>query len=554
MTLDLLEVKGIGKSIAEKMKASGIDTVEKLASTKIQGLLKVNGIGESTGKKYIKSAKNLLQEKKEFEKKEISEKNVVSKEKELYEAKKYPTYKHRYKSIPHKNQRPIKKRPQKKKVVTKRKKSPVKTFFPAETIQRIRFFHFKIKHLEKALERANEDLKLDDLNLILDYVLILNVNYKTQSQIKIFKELNITPNFYDPLENRDIKIWDLMYECTRVLWILARTYAYLSEKFEAEKKLKNAIIAMDECSKAYKTAAYFSTACIRQEDMGLSLSSETLELNSEETRISAQKIATEREENKANLFLASQMYAGLSALSKRFYFLKNHEKIKQQQIKAQIEYDIGKACYLKAKALLKSSIALENEEKIKKIKQKSNYYFSRAEEIWEKLLKKTDDLSKEELKNLRFNLSIVNENIIENDVEILDYKDIKNIQNPEPFIAVPENIGLFLPRSTMYLTRYRTRDLNYERYKEYKISKLELNPQHGKMEKLLNRKAGIGRTIQQLRSLYDRNDIDINTFFELLEQYTIKLEMIESTIKKLRKKDKPIEVDKKRTKQQIVSI
>ena len=172
----------------------------------------------------------------------------------------------------------------------------------------------------------------------------------------------------------------------------------------------------------------------------------------------------------------------------------------------------------------------------------------------EKLLKKTDDLSKEELKNLRFNLSIVNENIIENDVEILDYKDIKNIQNPEPFIAVPENIGLFLPRSTMYLTRYRTRDLNYERYKEYKISKLELNPQHGKMEKLLNRKAGIGRTIQQLRSLYDRNDIDINTFFELLEQYTIKLEMIESTIKKLRKKDKPIEVDKKRTKQQIVSI
>ena len=58
MTLDLLEVKGIGKSIAEKMKASGIDTVEKLASTKIQGLLKVNGIGESTGKKYIESAKN----------------------------------------------------------------------------------------------------------------------------------------------------------------------------------------------------------------------------------------------------------------------------------------------------------------------------------------------------------------------------------------------------------------------------------------------------------------------------------------------------------------
>lgn len=557
MTLDLIKVKGIGKSTAEKMKELGIDSIEKLASTKLRDLLKINGIGTSTGKKYIETASKLLQERKEREKKEISQRNVASEKEVVSKKKPYETHKYpksKYSSKTHIKQIPIKKSPQKIKSVKAREKLPIKTFFPEEIMQRIRFLHYKIKHLEKALEKKKEDFKLDELNYVLDYVTILNVNYKTQSQIKIFKELNITPTFYDPLEKRDIKIWDLMLECGRVLWVLARAYAHLSEKFEAEGRMKNAIIAMVECSKIYKTAAYFSSACTRQEDIGLSLSAENLELNSEEARIFAQNLAAIREENKGNLFLTSQIYAGLSALTKRFYFLKTHEETKAQRLKAQFNYDLGKACYLKANALVKSSIALENEERIKKLRQKSNYYYSKAEEIWENLLKKSDNLSKVELDNVRVNLSIVNENIIENDTEILDYKDIKYIQNPKPFIAAPENIGLFVPRSTMYLTRYRTRDLNFDRFKEYKISKLDLGSRHSKMEKLLNKKAGIGRTIKQLKFLYDKNDIDINIFIELLEKYEIKLEMIESTIEKLKEADKPREVGKKRIKQNKVEV
>ena len=616
MTNDLTKVSGIGKSLAEKMKENGIDSIEKLASINIKDLLKINGIGKASALKYIESANQLLESKqkpkkekvvdkkgkqkkeKVLDKKEVTdekpipEEPVISKEKEpqiqkftrtkISSGSKSISQQSSLEVIPEKmkdkkkkaiskgtvpfkkpvstesktfkKQKSAKKSSQKGKLPQKTDKLPIKTFFPEEIVQRIRFLHFKIKHIEEALVKEHEDFKLEDLGYVLDYVRILNINYKTQSQIKIFKELEITPTFYDPLENREIEIWDLMFECTRVLWVLARAYAQLSEKFEAEGKMKNAIIAMVECSKIYKTATYFSSACTRQEDIGLSLSPESLELNSEEARIFAQNLSAMREENKNNLFLASQMYAGLSALSKRFYFLKEHAKLKEQHLKAQFNYDMGKACYLKAKALSKSSIALENEEKVKNLKQKSNYYFSNAEEIWENMLKKPKNLSKAEKANLRVNLSIVNENIIENDVEILGYNDIKNIQNPEGFIAVPENVGLFVPRSIMYLTKYRPRDINYGRFKEYKISKLNLGSRQSKIEKLLNEKAGIGRTIKQLKFLYSKNDIDINIFFELLEKYEIKLETIETTLEKLKKGDKPSEAGKKRVKEKRARI
>ena len=576
MRYNLDDVSGIGKITTKRMRSAGIDSIEKLVSVKIEDLLKIKGIGKSSAIIYIENAKKLLEKTNEVEKKEISEKKESSERKLIINSKvikeqkyikKFPERKKKkekkifsekkftFKSKKLKKQISIKKRPREIKTIEKRdKKILIETFFPEGVMQRIRFLHFKIKHLEETLQKKNEDFPLDDLNLVLDYVKILNINYKTQSQIKIFKELNITPNFYDPIENRDIQIWDLMFECARVLWVLARVYAELSKKFEAENRLKNAIVAMVACSKIYKTAAYFSAACTRQEDIGKSLSAENLELNSEEARIFAQNLSALREENKNNLFIASQMYAGLSALSKRFYFLKEHDKIKKQHLKAQFNYDMGKACYLRAKALLRSSIVLENEEKIKKLKQKSNYYFSKAEEKWETLLKKSDNLSKAEIDNLKVNVSIVNENIIENDVEILNYNDTKNIQNPEPFIAVPENLGLFLPRSTMYLTKYRPRDLNFDRFKEYKISKLDLDSRHSKIEKLFNKKAGIGRTIKQLKFLYDKNDIDINIFFELLEKYEIKLEMVESTLEKLKEADKPRQVDKKRAEQGKVTV
>lgn len=608
MKNNLTKVNGIGKLLAEKMEESGINSIDKLASIKLKDLLKINGIGKASGKKYIESANQILESKQKHEEKKEEDKKVkqknekISVKKELSNKKLVPEKqviqkfmrtkissgskpinqkrdveiipkKMKYKkkkeiskgmisfkkpvssqSRTFKKQKSDKKFSKKVKIQQKGDKLPTKTFFPGEIMQRIRFLHYKIKHIEEALRKEHEDFKLDDLGYILDYVRILNVNYKTQSQIKIFKELEITPTFYDPLENREIEIWDLTFECARVLWVLARAYAHLSEKFEAEGKMKNAIIAMAECSKIYKTATYFSSACTRQEDVGFSLYADNLEVNSEEARIFAQSLSAQREEDKNNFFLASQMYAGLSALSKRFYFLKEHNKKKKQHLKAQFNYDMGKACYLEAKALSKSSIALENGEKIKKLKQKSNYYLSNAEEKWENMLKKPKNLSKSELGNLRVNLSIVNENIIENDVEILAYKDIKNIQNPELFIAVPENIGVFVPRSIMYLAKYRSRDLNFGRYKEYKISKLELGSRQSKIEKLLNKKAGIGRTIKQLKFLYEKNDIDINIFFELLEKYEIKLEMIKSNIEKLKKGDNLSEAYKKQTKDMKVII
>ena len=62
MTYDLEDVSGIGKATANRLRASGIDTVEKLASTTQEELtqLKIKGIGESTALRYIKSAQTLF--------------------------------------------------------------------------------------------------------------------------------------------------------------------------------------------------------------------------------------------------------------------------------------------------------------------------------------------------------------------------------------------------------------------------------------------------------------------------------------------------------------
>lgn len=570
MRYNLEDVSGIGKITTKRMRSAGIDSIEKLVSVKIEDLLKIKGIGKSSAIIYIENAKKLLEKTNEVEKKEISEKKESSERKLIINSKvikeqkyikKFPERKKKkekkifsekkftFKSKKLKKQISIKKRPREIKTIEKRdKKILVETFFPEEVMQRIRFLHFKIKHLEETLQKKNEDFPLDDLNLVLDYVKILNINYKTQSQIKIFKELNITPNFYDPIENRDIQIWDLMFECARVLWVLARVYAELSKKFEAENKLKNAIVAMVACSKIYKTASYFSTACTRQEDIGKSLSAENLELNSEEARIFAQNFAAIREETKENLFFACKMYAGLSALSKRLFYLKKHDNITEQQLKAQFNYDMGKACHLKAKALLNSSIGKENEKKNENLRKKANFYFFKAEKIWENMQKNFDNLSKTDMENLKINLSIVNEKIIENDVEILDNEEIKEIQDPEPFIAVPENLALFVPRSIMYLTKYGPKSFNFIKFKEYNNLKSKMMFQQNKMEKLLSKKAGIGRTIKELKFLYENNDIEINQFFELFEKYSVKLKMIENKIEILKKADKKIEIKKKQSK------
>ena len=64
MSYDLTDIAGIGKATAEKMKAAGIDSVEKLANVNTDDLvkLKIKGVGVATAEKYITNAKKLYKE------------------------------------------------------------------------------------------------------------------------------------------------------------------------------------------------------------------------------------------------------------------------------------------------------------------------------------------------------------------------------------------------------------------------------------------------------------------------------------------------------------
>ena len=411
-------------------------------------------------------------------------------------------------------------------------------FFDEETSQRLRFLHFSIKNkIEDALNKEEEDISLDDLNLILEYTMILNVNYKNENHQRILKELNITPSFNDIFENKEIEIFDLLFECARALWVLGKAYAYLSERFEAQEEWENAIVAMVESSKIFKTAAYFSAAASNQRYKGTILGPESLELNSEEARGWAQSISAMQEENKNNIYFASKLYSGLSALSKRIFYLKNHEEKKKQQLRAQFHFDMGKACQLKAQASLESSmIESINQNKIKRLQQKATFYYIKSKEIWEFMLKNLKDISTEEKENIKLNISVVKDFIKELDVEELEYEDVKKIQDPEPIIVIPENLAPFVPKSTIYLTKFVPKDLNVKRFKNFKEKKLEKKIPYSKKEKLLDKKAGVIRTINELKVMKENKEVDAEKFAELMEKYSTKLQMIETALEKLGKK------------------
>ena len=65
MTLNLEDVKGLGKKNINTLKEAGIDTVEKLASAKAEDLLGLKGIGKSSAPKIIEGAKDLLKKNSE---------------------------------------------------------------------------------------------------------------------------------------------------------------------------------------------------------------------------------------------------------------------------------------------------------------------------------------------------------------------------------------------------------------------------------------------------------------------------------------------------------
>ncbi len=85
MEYHLEDVSGIGKATAERMKESGIDSVEKLASLNTKDLikLKIKGIGKATAEKYINGAKILLKDVRKVKKEELLEKKEPPKKEKL---------------------------------------------------------------------------------------------------------------------------------------------------------------------------------------------------------------------------------------------------------------------------------------------------------------------------------------------------------------------------------------------------------------------------------------------------------------------------------------
>ena len=326
-----------------------------------------------------------------------------------------------------------------------------------------------------------------------------------------------------------------MFECARALWVLARAYSHLSENYEKENDWDNAIIAMVESSKIFKTAAYFSAAAVYQRDFGTTLDPRNLELNSEEARTLAQSIAALKEETSNNKYFASKLYSGLSHLSKRIFYLKNHDEKKRHQLRAQFHYDMGKSCQLKAQASIESSITPLRKDKIKRLQQKTKFYYEKAKEIWTDMLNNISNLTEEEKESIQDNISIVEDHLKELDVEALDYENIKKIQDPEPIIIIPENLAPFVPKNTVYLTKFVPKDLNVKRFKEFMSKKLEPKITYSKREKLIDKKAGIVRTINELKILRENNEITVEKFAELMEKYTTKLNMIDTAIEKLAK-------------------
>ena len=563
---DKPKVKAYNKKIAKV----SLESLEKLARSNYEDLSRIKGISISNAKRYIDIAQKYLESMRIKEKEENLVVDIPKDENKALKTSKGEINVPRIKELPKKAQisnfvsfKVVSNKEKiqsdvisqiKKKVSPEKKSKPVlkkkpvkadkilkkykgKPFFTEEAMQRIRFLHYKIKHLETYVQRS-EDFSFSELNYIIEYVKLLNINYKTQSQIRLLKELDISSTFYDPIAQRDIKIWDLIFECARALWISAQAYSYLSRKFEVDGLMENAIVAMVECSKMYKTAAYFSAACTRQKDKGSALSVEFLELNSEQSRILAQNLATFNEIQRENYSMAAKLSAGLSALTKRLAFLRTYDQAKYYQLKAQYNYDMGKACHLNATYLLKLPDAEENQENIVHLKKKANYYYFKAESLWEFILKKFSNLSEAAKKKLKYNLSVVNENIMENDVEEIAEEEAIEIQDPEPLIIIPENLAPFIPRTTNFLTKYNEKDLNFDAYLRYKKLMSDVLVNMNKIEELRNTKAGVGRTLKQLQILYDNNDIDVNSFTELFEKYSIKLESIESTIKNLKNPSK----------------
>ena len=236
------------------------------------------------------------------------------------------------------------------------------------------------------------------------------------------------------------------------------------------------------------------------------------------------------------------MYSGLVALLKRFYYLKQHEPKKMQQLQALISYYMGKSCLMRARSLSNPSFNPQHSKEVQLFLQKANYYFFQAENIWEDLVTHSEELSDERRKQLISYLSLVNKEIIENDVPTIKNIDAKMIENPEPIVIIPENVSFIAPKSLMYLTRFPSTKLEQNELQELLKFNTDTKFRINEFESLRNEKAAIGRVIKQLQFLYDNRDIDITTFSELFEKYSKKDKIVEDAMQKIKKAHKSSKV------------
>jgi hypothetical protein len=142
------------------------------------------------------------------------------------------------------------------------------------------------------------------------------------------------------------------------------------------------------------------------------------------------------------------------------------------------------------------------------------------------------DITKEEKDDFKRNLSIVNDNIMEIDEEIVDYNYLKDIPDPKPIIGVPENVPIELPRSINYLTSLPQKEPDVGLLRKFKNIKFEDKYPLNKRREILNKKATAGRIIKELKVLFENDEIEVDKYTELLEKYTLKYKMLDSILYK----------------------
>ena len=61
--ISISKIKGIGKKVEKVLAGAGFNTIEKIASSKVNELTKLEGIGKKGAERIITSAKELLEAK-----------------------------------------------------------------------------------------------------------------------------------------------------------------------------------------------------------------------------------------------------------------------------------------------------------------------------------------------------------------------------------------------------------------------------------------------------------------------------------------------------------